>query len=679
MLVELHAPVDLVALLREPRHAFAAFAHDLPVRATVALKNVDIDKLPMQVVGLRAPFTGGHINAELEVDGPLGAPHVGGKWVATGLSKPGRIEELDVNGELDYQHRVVRVAADGHLGKQTVLAVRGQAVLDVPRALAGEPWRDGAVQLDVDVPATELAPLPGVPLFLEPIAGAVRAHGRLRGTFAEPLVDVRLDGDDLRSGPAELRRIAGTLAYRQARFILHADAAEPAGGTLRVAALIPTDPAEEADLDVTARGWDIRGMALADPQIGSLGGTLDGNWQLHGARRGSVPSAGGTMTLTTGAFALRGDPRLYHADTVSLSLAPGRVTVPRFALLTDGGVLEAQGTATLDGWRVRQLSLAADARHFVFSLGSLKATLNAHWALTAERTARQWESRIDLDDGQIDLPELVDGRNIQSLSPLADVHFADARAQKSARDAAGRHGQLDVRLTGPLRLRSDELSVDLGGDVTITLGRDLELHGTAQGGGGQFQLFGRRYLIDRLEAIFDGAPENPTLHARISRQVADAKLVLTIDGTAADPHVTLTSEPPIYDPTQLVGLVLEKGPAGGARLSLRDFDHRMVGIFSGTLLRHLRAQLAHALPVDIIRPDEGSYTALVDAPGEVGRFVSDRVYVQYQHHFGSQIGRSAENTDEAQVRYRFAKSYELDTVFGDQGVAGIFLYWTRRY
>ena len=81
-----------------------------------------------------------------------------------------------------------------------------------------------------------------------------------------------------------------------------------------------------------------------------------------------------------------------------------------------------------------------------------------------------------------------------------------------------------------------------------------------------------------------------------------------------------------------------------------------------------------------MRPlDQQSYAEFSAAPIEVGRFVSDRVYVRYEQRYGgSRLGRSAANADEASAEYQLGKGFELATTFGDAGVGGIYLFWTKK-
>jgi translocation-and-assembly-module (TAM) inner membrane subunit TamB-like protein len=142
--------------------------------------------------------------------------------------------------------------------------------------------------------------------------------------------------------------------------------------------------------------------------------------------------------------------------------------------------------------------------------------------------------------------------------------------------------------------------------------------------------------------------------------------------------VRLSSDPPIYDQAQLVSLILAGRP-GEERVALRALDRQVAGLVSGLVVQKIEEQLAPSLPIDVVRPlDQQSYAELSQSPLEVGRFVSDRIYVGYEHRSGPNMGRSAANANEARAEYRLGHGWEVDTIFGDGGVGGIYLFWTKK-
>jgi translocation and assembly module TamB len=105
-----------------------------------------------------------------------------------------------------------------------------------------------------------------------------------------------------------------------------------------------------------------------------------------------------------------------------------------------------------------------------------------------------------------------------------------------------------------------------------------------------------------------------------------------------------------------------------------------LGAVSSLVVNKLKEQVLPGLPIDVIRFDSGgSAGGLAASRLEVGKYLTDNIYVSYVHQFGEPAGLRRVNSNEAQLDYRFAHHYEIDTVYGDAGVGAADLYWTIRY
>jgi autotransporter translocation and assembly factor TamB len=279
--------------------------------------------------------------------------------------------------------------------------------------------------------------------------------------------------------------------------------------------------------------------------------------------------------------------------------------------------------------------------------------------------------------GTIRLPELPGAGAALSSGVLADVRYDDARARRAqAGRRAGRGLFIATRLQGPLRLRSREADLDVVGqlDATVAGGR-LALTGVLEARAGSVALLGHRFRVARARLAFDGDPSAPELHLRVTRPLGPTTLAIVIEGTAQRPEVRLSCDPPIYSEAQLSSLVLAGRPDQD-RIAIRDLHRQVTGVLSGLVIRKIQEQLAPSLASGAARPPAlPSYAGFLQTPLEIGRFISDRVYVRYTQRFGAQLGRSAVNANEARAEYRLGRGFELDTTFGDEGVGGVYLFW----
>jgi translocation and assembly module TamB len=365
-------------------------------------------------------------------------------------------------------------------------------------------------------------------------------------------------------------------------------------------------------------------------------------------------------------------------------------------LTTDGGELQASGQAKLAGLRPTSLDAEVHARRFPIVEPPVIAWLDSTILIHGQMQNSILTGTLTVKEGAARLPKLATGRTLQSTAPLADVVFVDAQAQREARErSASRQAnlrttaRLSAHIPGPFFIRSKELNADLKGQLQIELtGRAAKLSGTVESTWGAVEILGRRYNLERARLGFDGSAEpNPQLDIRATRDIRDATIAIEVRGTAKKPQLVLTSDPPIYDQSQVVALILSGDP-GAAHISDHSLDQTVVGAISGVVVNKIKDQIAPGLPVDVIEISTSThgaatgpadYTGLGSARVAVGKFLTQQIYVRYVHQFGGTTGLRKLNANQAQIEYRFKRHFEIDTMYGDAGAGAIDFFWTLRY
>ena len=196
---------------------------------------------------------------------------------------------------------------------------------------------------------------------------------------------------------------------------------------------------------------------------------------------------------------------------------------------------------------------------------------------------------------------------------------------------------------------------------------------------GRINITGQRFDFEPSRIAFDGGT-NPNLQIRITHQYPESLVAVEIRGTPEKPQLKLSSDPPIYDQAQIVSLVLT-GQPGGAPSAGDTFDP--TAAIATAVLGKLADKIAPELGLDVLRVEtvkeetkEAATPGDSDTRIEVGKYISDRVYLSYAHLFG---GSETQNRNEAHVEYRITRRWLLETVFGDAGVGGVDALWTYRY
>ena len=351
------------------------------------------------------------------------------------------------------------------------------------------------------------------------------------------------------------------------------------------------------------------------------------------------------------------------------------------------GSLTAKGSAQLDGFDTPfGVDGSAQALHFPLRVGSLAAFVDGKAELHGARKDGVLAVSATLHDGLAQLPKLVGGKRTQSLTPTPEVLFTDPEALALRADEAAElaedapvRASIKAHIPGPFRMRSSELGTDLDGDLDVELlGEVLRISGTVDSSWGRIDLLGRRYEIEHVHVSFDGNPKpDPALDIKITRAVDAATVIIHVRGTMNQPELELSSEPPIYDQSQIIGIIVSGDP-GSTRISDAATDQKVVGAISGVLVNQIKDQIAPGLPIDVIRIDNND-AASGTSRLEVGKYITDSIYVSYIHQFGAPTGLHPVNANEAQLQYRFKRRYQLETKFGDAGVGALNFYWSLRY
>jgi translocation and assembly module TamB len=166
----------------------------------------------------------------------------------------------------------------------------------------------------------------------------------------------------------------------------------------------------------------------------------------------------------------------------------------------------------------------------------------------------------------------------------------------------------------------------------------------------------------------------------VSRDVTSATITAEVEGTARKPKLVLLSNPSIYSQAEILSMIISGDPAA-QDTAAQPLDQQVIGAVSGAIVGRIKDQIAPQLPIDVIKLDVGSqdYTPFSTARLEIGKFLTDSIYVSYAHRFGSQVTLRPVNENEGSLEYRFLRRYTLQTIFGDEAVGSIDLFWSKRY
>jgi autotransporter translocation and assembly factor TamB len=189
---------------------------------------------------------------------------------------------------------------------------------------------------------------------------------------------------------------------------------------------------------------------------------------------------------------------------------------------------------------------------------------------------------------------------------------------------------------------------------------------------GRFMFFGKRLQLNRGIVTFDGNfPPSPLLD--IEAQVRSGGIVgiLRVSGPAEVPDLEVDSSPALPEDEILARMLFGREAARitpWQALTLARAINKIRGGGSAFDLMGETRRLLRVDQIDIRTPEEEEVGTTVT----VGKYVSDRVYVEYEQSVGAESGRASVEVD-------LTPSIRLETTTGGDDDTGIGIRWTREY
>lgn len=695
--------LDASVPLLIPARGAPRLASTGPLTAHVDLRALRLQDVPGVHEALEAQgITGGVATLTLALTGDVAHPDAKGRFDLRdvmyrqihGLGRDSTLKTVKGLGgslALETAPGTTRLEGSVLIRNVGVLQLDATARVELGRLLAGVDPKTVPTHVHLDVPGLELASLSDFVDELHGVSGRLTGAADVDGTASAARGTGHLEIANAKVDEVNFREVSLRGSSDGATAEAKLTVAEAVGGSLLATVNLDRRHEPRIDAQATARDLDLRFARLFVPTVRETAGVA----QLTARATGplATPKVSGTLTIEKGRLGLIGQPT-FRDISLAAKLEPGRAELTKLTVRSGNGQLSGTGWAALDGLRPTRAVFSASAHRFLVAAdGSTGALLDGDVAAEAVLRTDVVSGRVKVPRAEVWLPKTpsASGQKLQRVGPHADVRFVDATARAAAERQRADEGRaraqardLDVRVkTGPIYVRGKDMDIEL--DSHLVVGRATDGKPTVGGGihvrRGRINIQGQRFDFSRGDIDFDGSSDvNPQLDIAIQRQYPDALVTVAIHGTPRKPELRLTSDPPVYDEAQIVSLVLT-GQPGGAPSNGKSFDPKAA--VATAVLSRLADQLAPEVGLDVLRVEsvdqvdkEGTSTGDTDTRIEVGKYVSERIYLSYAHVFGA---NEYTNQNEAHVEYRLTRRWMVESVFGDAGVGGVDALWTYRY
>ncbi len=309
--------------------------------------------------------------------------------------------------------------------------------------------------------------------------------------------------------------------------------------------------------------------------------------------------------------------------------------------------------------------------------GEERATVQGELDLFGDFTDGLLTVNAKIPDASVRVLQLP-SKKLPSLDPNPDVLLVHAgeRAHPPGKEPEEVEREIEARRTTNFRLHAkldiehlyvaaEDFEFPVESHLTFDYDAQHPDQPTADGTilvpQGTFSALGRRFVIDYAKITETGGDiTDPELDIRARFESAKATVNIVISGTAKDPQIDLTSNPPMDQDAiaffLATGRVEGRATQNGGGIDLSGAASSVLG---SLLFGELRKTLADVLPVDVLTI-ETKGTGVAQA--SVGKYIGDRIFIGYRQRL---TPAPNENSVEGRLEYEISKSLTAEAIVGD--------------
>ncbi|NNL85525.1 MAG: translocation/assembly module TamB [Myxococcales bacterium] len=302
--------------------------------------------------------------------------------------------------------------------------------------------------------------------------------------------------------------------------------------------------------------------------------------------------------------------------------------------------------------------------------GVAKGKLEGALGLSGSFRAPSVAGNLVLSEVSIQLPEsgAAELKEIRVRTGGGDDEALSLREEESASPLDPVALDLNVELKSNSWVRGRGVEAEIKGvvDVAKRPGGALTYSGLLQTVRGTYEIYGRRFQIQKARARLDGGSElDPILDVSALHRVRAVRITALLQGRLSEPRLRFESDPELSETDIASYLILGRPASEAGARDQATLQSAAAQIGAGLAGNELERVLGRRLPIDLIdvRFEEGEESDKELAVG-VGKYVGERTFLRYDRRFGR------EPVDEIHAEYRLTPRWSVESSAASDGEAG---------
>jgi autotransporter translocation and assembly factor TamB len=427
---------------------------------------------------------------------------------------------------------------------------------------------------------------------------------------------------------------------------------------------VASNPMDNFDLEVQTSSIDLGVVQAFTTALTGVQGTVQAHVQIRGTAHDPHPE--GEISVANGAATATPLGVKYSGLNGRFALEQDRVRIDNLRIQdNDGNEMVVTGDLAIHERQLGGVNVSMNANGFTVLKNEMgRVHVDSKMQIAGDLIKPRIQGDLAISSGRIELDPLLVALSDSAYAvkpadyserPASTAIPANPPAEEATPQAGSLFDRLalDVHFKVPddlvvrgTDLRTAGAPISLGA-VNVTLGGDLQakkesgdplhLTGTVNTVRGTYDFQGRRFDILRSGTIrFAGLDTlEPTLDVRARRVIQGVEARVDVQGTLKDPHIVLTSVPPL-EQADILALIVFNQPVNqlgeGQQASLAQ---RATALATGAVAGELSTSIGKALNLDtfdIQTATDSSTTVQVTAGQQIG----ERAFVKVEQGIGDQ-------------------------------------------
>jgi len=430
---------------------------------------------------------------------------------------------------------------------------------------------------------------------------------------------------------------------------------------------------ESWDIDVVVENGNLGLLCELIPRLKVCSGTYAVNLKVGG--NVSDPTFDGVVNLSKARLRLEGVAQDVRDLNLELVISGKRFEIAK--MVAEGGALKASGFFEIAGTQVKEWDIVVDLNHYrVTEFMDFYAQLKGRVQIRSERLAAgvsvpMIEGALVVEEGEYYYVATGDAGGGDIIPPTPTPAWLMS---------------MTVEIPNDFWIRGNQVTAELQGDLSVRRGREgLMVLGNLKTLRGDFKLYYNRFRISKGEFRFSDVKSiwNAYIELEANAAVLDERIQITAVGFLDELNITATSESGWNEQQIFEALLLRRGDVSETGEEPGFVSQAFVRSWAAALANEVTDEVARELHLDRFGVEIGESTegdALSATRFTFGKYVSDKVYLEYSQSLGSLYGDRRKFTQtglsyperQISIEYRLSDKFSIEGETGTIGGLGYF-------